>query len=246
VLAAKGMSLTADARTADAGTHGWSASGPRDLKRLLKRARRHSGSVRLMRLAIPVGAVATVGVFVLLSYLAPRVAELPISAASMVISGTKITMEVPRLTGYTRDNRAYHVTADAAAQDFTNPSVLELTGIRSTMEMQNNGTVNLTAVAGVYNTKSEQLTLTQHIILISSDGYEAHLTEANADVKKGYVVSEKPVEVFLTNGKLDANRMEVVNSGELLRFGGGVVLDLNGAKPGAPDSKTAATKGLRR
>src|SRR5262249_19807148 len=164
------MSLTADARTADTGTHGWSASGPRDLRRLLKRARRHSASVRLMRLAIPVGAVATVGVFVLLSYLAPRVAELPMSAASMVISGTKITMEVPRATASPRTNRAYHVTADAAAQDFTNPSVFEMTGIRSTMEMQNNGTVNMTAVAGVYNTKSEQLTLTQHIILISSDG----------------------------------------------------------------------------
>jgi len=239
------MSLFADARTADAGTHGWSASGPRDLRRLLKRARRHSASVRLMRLAIPLGAVATVGGFALLSYLAPKVAELPISAANMVISGTKITMEVPRLTGYTRDNRAYHITADAAAQDFTDPTVLELTGIRAKMEMQNNGTVNMTAVAGVYNTKSEQLTLTQHIILISSDGYEAHLTEATAEAKKGYVVSEKPVEVFLTNGTLNANRMEVVNNGELLRFGGGIVLDLNGAKSGTQGS-TAATKGLRR
>jgi lipopolysaccharide export system protein LptC len=239
------MSLTADARTADAATHGWSASGPRDLKRLLKRARRHSASVRLMRLVIPAGAVATVGGFVLLSYLSPRVAELPISAANMVISGTKITMEVPRLTGYTRDNRAYHLTADAAAQDFTNPTVLELTGIRANMEMQNKGTVNMTAVAGVYNTKSEQLTLTQHIILISSDGYEARLTEATAEVKKGNVVSEKPVEIFLTNGTLNANRMEVVNNGEVLRFGGGVVLDLNGAKSGTP-GKTAATKELRR
>lgn len=240
------MSLTADARIADTGTHGWSASGPRDLSRLLRRARRHSGSVRVMRFGIPLGAVAVVGGFVLLSYLRPRVAELPISAANMVISGTKITMEVPRLTGYTRDNRAYHVTADAAAQDFTNPTVLELTGIRANMEMQNKGTVNMTAVAGVYNTKSEQLTLTQHIILISSDGYEARLTEANADVKKGNIVSEKPVEVFLPNGKLDANRMEVVNNGEVLRFDGGVVLDLKGSTAGTRDSKAANTTGLRR
>jgi lipopolysaccharide export system protein LptC len=240
------MSLTA-ARIADTGTHGWTASGPRDLKRLLRRARRHSASVRLMRLGIPAGAVAAVGGFVLLSYLNPmRVAELPISAANMVISGSKITMEVPRLTGYTRDTRAYHVTADAAAQDFTNPTVLELSGIRANMEMQNKGTVNMTAVAGVYNTKSEQLTLTQHIILISSEGYEARLTEATADVKKGYIVSEKPVEVFLTNGKLNANRMEVVNNGEVLRFDGGIVLDLNGAKPGTQDGRAAATRGQRR
>ena len=55
------------------------------------------------------------------------------------MSGTKITMEAPKLTGFTRDNRAYKVTADAAAQDITNPTVLELTGIRGKMEMQSNG-----------------------------------------------------------------------------------------------------------
>src|SRR5262249_16714823 len=89
------MSLTADARTADAGTHGWSASGPRDLKRLLKRARRHSTSVRLMRFAIPVGAVATVGGFVLLSYLAPRVAAAPPQGERMGAPGTKAPRGVP-------------------------------------------------------------------------------------------------------------------------------------------------------
>ena len=183
--------------------------------------------------------------------------QLPVSAANLVVSGTKITMEAPKLTGFTRDNRAYNLTAEAAAQEFTNPTVLELSGIRAQFEMQNKGKVDLTAVAGLYDTKSEFLTLTQHIILISSDGYEGHLSEATADIRKGHIVSEKPVEVFLPNGKLNANRMEVVDNGELLRFEGGVVLNLNSAdavpaskaRP-APASKVdpapAGKKGTRR
>ena len=47
--------------------------------------------------------------------------KLPIDVGNMVVSGTKITMEQPRLSGFTRDGRAYEVTAVAAAQDVTKP-----------------------------------------------------------------------------------------------------------------------------
>jgi lipopolysaccharide export system protein LptC len=239
-----GLSLSIAAHIAGSGTHGWKASGPRNLARLIRDARRHSARVRLMRTAVPAAAVAGLGAVVLLTWFNPLRAlpELPISAANLVVSGTKITMEAPKLTGFTRDNRAYNVTAEAAAQDFTNPSVVELTGIRANIEMQNKGSIDLSAIAGVYNTKSELLTLTQHIILISSDGYEGHLTEATADVRKGSIVSEKPVEMFLPNGKLNANRMEVENNGELLRFGGGVVLNLNSIDSAPSGKSTAADK----
>jgi len=200
-----GIALGAVTDTTAGATHAWKASGPRDLARLIRRARRHSAHVRLLRRGIPTVAAVGIGALVILSWFNPlrAVTELP------------VTLD------------------EAAAQDMTNPTVLELTGIRGKMEMQNNGNVDLTAVAGVYNTKSELLTLTQYIVLISSQGYEGHLTEANVDVRKNYIVSEKPVEVFLPNGKLNANRMEVVDSGALLRFDGGVTLVLTLNEPAA-------------
>src|SRR5262245_8581598 len=177
-----GMSLSIVAHTADAGTHAWRASGPRDLAGLIRAARRHSARVRLLRKAVPTLALGGLAVVVLAAWFNPlrAVQDLPVSIDNVVVSGTKITMEAPKLAGFTRDNRAYNLTADAAAQDFGNPTVLELSGIRARIEMQNKSTVNMTAVAGVYDTKSELLTLTQHIILISSEGYESHLTEAKA------------------------------------------------------------------
>ena len=52
--------------------------------------------------------------------------KLPVDIGNLVISGTKITMEQPHLSGFTRDARAYELTADAAAQDLTKPDIVEL------------------------------------------------------------------------------------------------------------------------
>jgi len=238
--ATKGKSLTIATHTAGSGTHAWRASGPRDLSRLIARARRHSAWVRGMRFAVPATALGGLGLVLLASWLNPlrSMPQVAVSAGNLVVSGTKITMEAPKLTGFTRDNRAYNLTAEAAAQDITDPTVLELTGVRAKIELQNKATVNMTAVAGIYDTKSELVTLSQHIVLINSEGYEAHLTQASADVRKGNVISEKPVEVFLPNGKIDANRMEIIDSGVLLRFDAGVIVNLTPASD-ARGEKTA-------
>ena len=62
--------------------------------------------------------------------------KLPNELGSLAVSGTKITMEQPRMAGFTRDNRQYEFTARAAAQDITKPDMVELQGIRANFEMQ--------------------------------------------------------------------------------------------------------------
>jgi lipopolysaccharide export system protein LptC len=234
------MSLTAASHTVGAGSHAWRATAPRDLPRLIRVARRHSARVRVLRLGVPIGAAGAIAVFVLASWFNPLRAlpDVPVSVGKLVVSGSKITMEAPKLTGYTQDHRAYNVTAETAAQDVTNPTVLELTGIRAKVELQAKSTMEVTAVAGLYNTKSELLTLTQYVHLITSHGYEGFFTEATIDVRKGLIVSEKPVEVSLPNGKLDAKRMEVADNGALVRFDGGITLVITG-EPGSPGQRRA-------
>ena len=225
----------------DTGTHAWQATGRSDLGRMVRNARRHSARVRFMRVGIPAFTLAGLTILGLLTWFNPlrALSALPrTSAGKLVISGTKITMEAPKLRGFTRDNRAYDVTAEAAAQDFLQPDVIELSGIKAKIEMQDRGIVDVKAVAGVYNSKSEQLTLTQYILLTSSSGYEGHLTEAVLDVKKGHIVSEKPVEVLMLSGVINANRLEVVDNGALLRFDGGVAMTL---KPNAVGADKKAT-----
>jgi lipopolysaccharide export system protein LptC len=199
-----------------------------DLVRRFQAARRHSRLVRLLRLAIPVGLVVCLAMVVMAAFFNPlrMLSQLPIDPGRMVVSGTKITMEAPRLGGFTRDGRPYELTASAAAQDLANPGVLELKNVRARVQMIDKSQVDLQAAAGVYDTKADQLFLQTDVLVVSSTGYEARMKEAAIDIKQNKIVSEKPVDVKLLNGTLNANRMEVVENGELMRFGNGIELYL--------------------
>ena len=214
-----------------------------DTERTYRAALRHSRHVRVLRVGVPLSIAAVLLGVVLASY-APSLGEirLPGELGKLVIKGTKITMASPRLTGYTTDSRAYEFTANAAAQDLTKPDLVELQQLHAKMEMQDKSTVEMTAPVGVYDVKTEVLTLSENIAMASTTGYAARLTEAVLDVKKGSVVSSKPVWVKLLNGFLNANQLEVTENGSVLRFGGGVNLTLNpekdSAKTAAADSAT--------
>jgi lipopolysaccharide export system protein LptC len=198
--------------------------GRAELARRFQRAQRHSRRVRLLRVAVPMLGVVVFVSIVLAQWLNPmaRLARLPEMGGTLVVSGRKITMQAPRLAGVTRDNRVYEMTAEAAAQDILRPGILELTGIRGKVELRERSMVDLTAAAGIYDTKTDVLKLTQNIVVVFSAGYQGHLSEVVLDTRKGYLVSEKPVEVHMENGMINSNRMEIVDSGALIRFDGGV------------------------
>lgn len=203
---------------------------------MFRAAARHSRLVRFLRLAIPVGIILVAITLVVATFFNPfrLIASFPIDPGKVSLSGTKITMELPRLNGFTSDGRPYELTARAAAQDITKPEVLELKDIVSHVEMRDGQRVNLNSVNGVYDTKAEVLKLNDHIVLTSSSGYEGRLSEATVNVNTGHIVSESPVEVKLLDGWLNANRLEVIDNGDLIRFGGGVELILT------PQSSTPA------
>jgi lipopolysaccharide export system protein LptC len=199
-----------------------------DAERAFRAARRHSRLVRILRIAVPASVAVGVIIIALITYFNPlrMLARLPINIDNLVVSGTKVTMEQPRLSGFTRDARAYELTADTAAQDMTKPDIVELRNIRAKVEMQDKSSMEMTAVTGIYDAKGETLKLDQNILLNSSTGYQGHLSEALVDIRKGNVVSEHPVEVKLLQGTLNANRLDIVDSGDVIRFHGGVIMDM--------------------
>ena len=214
--------------------------GRGDSELAFRSARRHSRAVRILRVAIPLAVVlGFTGIF-LITYFNPlrMLAKLPIDVGNLVVSGTKITMEHPRLSGFTGDARAYELSADAAKQDLTKPDLIELRNIRAKVQMQDKSTVEVSATAGIYDSKGETLKLDQNIVLSSSTGYRGRLSEAMIDIRKGNVVSERPVEVELLQGTLNANRLEISDSGDLVRFGGGVNMTLMLGDAAAPQAKT--------
>jgi lipopolysaccharide export system protein LptC len=212
-----------------------------DAARAFRAARSHSRLVRILRIAVPASVTMGLIIITLITYFNPlrMLAKLPINIDNLVVSGTKVTMEQPRLSGFTSDARAYELTADTAAQDMTKPDIVELRNIRAKVEMQDKSSMEMTAVSGIYDAKGETLRLDRDILLNSSSGYKGRLSEALIDIRKGNVVSEHPVEVKLLQGTLNANRLDIVDSGDVVRFHGGVVMDmmLNQPPPPKPDAQ---------
>ena len=206
----------------------FAAAGRGEDGRAFRSAVRHSRFVRFLRIGIPLGVVVgLVGSVVIATVVKPLrvLAKLPIDIGNVVVSGTKITMQQPRIAGFTRDQRQYEMTAQAAAQDLLKPDVVELQGIQAKMEMQDQ-VVTTTAKSGIFNSKTEMLTLQQNVLVTSSSGLKAQLAEAVIEIRSGKVVSEKPVEVTTPTMTINANRMEIVESGDVVRFERGVSVTL--------------------
>jgi lipopolysaccharide export system protein LptC len=218
---------------------GFSAGPRRDFERAYRAALRHSRHVRFLRIAVPIGIAVLLLSVVVIDYLPPIGGfRLPGDLGKLVIHGTKITMEAPRLTGFTLDSRAYEFSAAAAAQDITKPNLVELDKLHAKMEMQDKSTVEMSANSGIYDVKAEILTLKDDIHLVSSTGYEGQLSEAVIDVRKGNVISDKPVSVKMLNGYLNAKRLVIGENGSVVRFSGVTMM----LRPGKETGAAAATE----
>jgi lipopolysaccharide export system protein LptC len=192
-------------------------------------AARHSRLVRVLRIAVPaVVALAMAGV-VAISIFNPFRAlmkQLPVDLDNLVVSGSKITMESPHMSGFTPDQRPYEVWAKTATQDLKDPDRVELKTLRAKVLQEDRSTVTLEARTGLFDTKAQLLDLRKDIFLQSSTGYEARLSQALLDIGKGTVTSEEPVDVKLLNGTLTADKLRITEKGGLVRFEGRVVMNL--------------------
>ncbi|MDE2373637.1 MAG: LPS export ABC transporter periplasmic protein LptC [Hyphomicrobiales bacterium] len=189
---------------------------------------RHSRYVRWLRIGVPLAIAAALLAMVAANYV-PTVGgiRLPHDLGKLVIKGSKVTMQQPKLSGFTVDSRPYEFSAQSADQDITKPDFMELHQIQASMEMEDKSMVHVTSNGGNYNMKSETLILRDNVHLFSSTGNELRLSEAAIDVHKGTVRSDKPVWVKLTNGVINAKRLDVLDSGAIIRFGGGVTMTVH-------------------
>jgi lipopolysaccharide export system protein LptC len=210
-------------------------------------AARHSRIVRALRIAVPAAVILAMAAIIAVSIFNPfrmLLPQLPIDTGNLVVSGTKITMESPHLSGYTPDQRPYELWANTATQDITDPDHVDLNTLRAKVLMEDQTTVTLDARHGLFDTKQQLLDLHKDIFLQSSTGYEARLTQAFVDIGKGTVTSDEHVDVKLLNGTLTADKLRITGGGEVVRFEGHVVMNLDKLPaenpPSEPSSASAA------
>jgi lipopolysaccharide export system protein LptC len=197
-------------------------------------ATRHSRIVRALRIAVPAAVILALAAVILVSIFNPfrmLLPQLPIDIGNLVVSGTKITMESPHLSGYSTDRRPYEVWAKTATQDVTAPDRVELKTLHARVLMEDRSTVMLEALDGLMDTKQQLLELRKDIYLQTTAGYQAWMNQAFVDMGKGTVTSDEHVDVKWTGGTLSADKMKITGGGDVVRFDGNVVMNLDKPPP---------------
>ncbi len=196
---------------------------------------RHSRLVALLRRFIPIVLGATVMLTGLWLWFDPLKAlnELPVTVGKLTISGSKLKMEAPKLTGFSKDGQPYSVTAESALQDLKKPSEIELSNIVGHFDLSNRSTV-LNAASGIYDAKADQMHVFGGIDFRSDDGQGGRLNDATIETKKGHLMTDHPVDLYFREGTLRGDRMEVFDHGKVIVFEGDVRMMLH------PDSRSAA------
>jgi lipopolysaccharide export system protein LptC len=211
-------------------------------------AQRHSRRVRFLRIALP--AVAGTGLLLVILFLLIdplRIyRQLPVEFSKLSIEGNKITMEAPKLTGFTRDKKPYNVTAGSAVQDLTQPNIVELNDIQGSVDQESRGGTEVRAKSGVYDIKAENLQLHGGIEIHSESGYHVYLNDAFIEIRKGRMVTKNPVNATFPDGSLEAARAEILDHGAVVVFDGGVVVNMQLPPEETPGGKNSAASGAKK
>lgn len=199
-------------------------SAGRDLRKqaAFRAARRHTLLVVFLRRAIPIGAALAVVGLIAAPFLAPLRGVAGLSVGSVGISGGKVKMETPRLSGYRKDNRPYEVTAEAALQEIRNPTQVELSVLTARLQMEREGWVTVNSKSGFFDTQKEKLRLVDDVRVRTETGYDVRMRTADIDFKGGTVVSREPVTVNLGTTTIAADSLDVKDNGALITFEGRV------------------------
>jgi len=206
-----------------------------ELARRYADAKRHSLIVRFLRFLIPFGSILALSGIIAIAIFDPfRTISSGLAVASFNLSGSQITMEQPHLRGFKQDMRPYEVNADKALQDLKNPTLLDLSDLKAKVGLADKKTALIEAIQGLYDSQAEKMTIDRPLN-IKSDAYDVRMQSAKVDFKAGTVFTDQTVRVIMSTGTIDADKMEVIDSGRKIVFSGRVKTLLQSNDPVSGD-----------
>lgn len=179
--------------------------------------------MRSLKVAIPAGALVVVALVAAWMLYNPFGKVPGLTVGPISLSGSKIKMEGPRLTGFRQDARPYEVTATAAFQDVRRPNVIELKELKARLVLDETGNAaRLAAPNGLFDAGREHMELTEEVRIATDKGDEALLRSASIDFKAGTVVTKDPVRISTPTLVVEAEGMQISDNGRSVAFTGRV------------------------
>ncbi len=202
---------------------------------------RYSRMVELLRYLLPAAALSLVALVVAWPQLISGAGGLivPIFANAEVDGTDVMRMHNPRYVGQTNDAKPYELTAASAYVDPNLPNRVHLDHPSGTLEGPRD--VNLVALKGLYDRAARKLELNGDVELTTSDGYHFETASTRINLQEGWAVGEQPIQGSGPTGTLSADRFQIRDKGDLLRFEGRVKVTLPPSPRHAPPPQDQAS-----
>ena len=181
------------------------------------RAQRHSRTVRVLKSALPLLGVIMAVVFFGYSYLAAPV-SVAVETDGSAISNGKLVMANPKLNGFTRDNRAYSMTAERAIQDIQKEGIVELERIDAKLPVDADNWAMINAARGIYDRDKNTLDIDSEVTVTTADGMVAKLKSAHLDIAAGGMTTKDPVDIRMNGTTITSDTMAIQDNGKVLIF----------------------------
>ena len=177
--------------------------------------------MRFLKRAIILGSLIGVSIIAIVVAFDPfRHLPRAVSLAGVGVSGTRITMDSPKISGLQQGGGPYEIKAKAGIQDILKPSVIELVGVDAKVGMADLTTTHILSSNGLYDSKLDTMALTGDVRIANSSGYTFNMKSALMDFKAGIFSSHERLRVDLKGGEVSADDMQISNNGHVIAFRG--------------------------
>ncbi len=197
-----------------------------DRTRAFARARWHSAAVRTLRILTPLAAVGVAAIYMTQLVTVSRIGAAVDRARPGATINRELTMDRPRYEGVSKDGGKFLITAVTALPDLTNTNRLKLNQITGELTDVRRQRTDITAGRGLYDTKTNQLELSEGITVATPAGMKADLESATINTKNGTLQSDRPARVSGPQGTIRSDKLEIDQKAKRVGFVGGVEANL--------------------
>jgi len=195
-----------------------------------KLGRGYSRFVGAMKVLLPVGALAVIGLVVAWPYLDASDDGFRLGFSSLVLNEAENPNIVnPRLVGTDSNGNPFTLTADMAKnfrlkkddEDFwQSDSPVELEMPKADLTLEDGSWLVLTADSGLLTPSDKSLDLFGNVTLFHDLGYELRTEKATIDLEAGAALSDTPVDGQGPFGTLRGEGMQLTDKGRNILFTG--------------------------
>jgi lipopolysaccharide export system protein LptC len=145
-----------------------------------------------------------------------------VSIAGVGMQGSRVTMKSPKMAGMRSNGRPFELEGVSGIQDVLKPNLIELSGVKAKIVMDDLTTSRITARDGLYDSSNDVISLKGNVHIINDSGYDVRMPSATVNVRSSSLITKEPVVVLLNGGRVVADRMDIEDDGHKISFDGDV------------------------